>query len=90
MNMISIDDALAQGSTPATFFSIAKFNEAQGKMDVGQAARLMGRELARILGIDIGGRRNRDRGGRARPRNDNASGYGKPQNRRSDVRQRAA
>lgn len=72
--MLTADEAIAQGSTPATFFSIAKFNERMGNARVGQQARLLGREIARITGADIGGRR--------RPGNDNRAGMDNARRRR--------
>jgi hypothetical protein len=73
MNMLTAAEALAQGSTPSTFFSIARFNERLGDNATGQAARRVGRELARLLGMDLGGRRRqavnnnvRQRGGERR------------------------
>ncbi|MBZ9943488.1 hypothetical protein LB533_20590 [Mesorhizobium sp. BR1-1-13] len=57
INMLTAAEALAQGSTPSTFFSIARFNERMGNNEVGQAARRVARELAQLLGMDLGGRR---------------------------------
>jgi hypothetical protein len=67
MNMLTATEARAQGSTPSTFFSIARFNERLADkspdadrgslLATGQAARRVGRELARLLGMDLGGRR---------------------------------
>lgn len=75
VNIITAAEALAQGSTPSTFFSIARFNERLGDNATGQAARRVGRELAKLLGMDLGGRR--------RPAaNQNAKAYGKPRSER--------
>ncbi|TPM59015.1 hypothetical protein FJ959_09085 [Mesorhizobium sp. B2-2-4] len=67
MNMLTATEAMAQGSTPSTFFSIARFNErlADKSHDAdrskliatAQAARCVARELAGMLGMDVGGRR---------------------------------
>lgn len=74
-NIITAAEALAQGSTPSTLFSIAKFNERLGDNATGQAARRVGRELAGLLGIDLGGRR--------RPAaSTNGKAYGKPRSER--------
>lgn len=62
--MITAREAIAQGSTPSLFFSIAKFTKDQS---VASVARERGREMAGIIGMDIGGRRYRKR-----PANDNA------------------
>lgn len=55
--VITAAQAVAQGSTPATFFSIARFNERAGSHEIARRARLVGRELAGLLGMDLGGRR---------------------------------
>lgn len=77
--VVTATEALASGLQPSAFFSIARFNERNGNNDVGQRARQVGRELAGMLGIDLGGHRRR----RQRAANDNARSYGKP---RSDQR----
>lgn len=76
LNIITAAEAIAQGSTPSAFFSIARFNERLGDAATGQAARRVGRELAKLLGMDLGGRR--------RPAAANANGkqYGKPRSER--------
>jgi hypothetical protein len=80
INIITAAEALAQGSTPSTFFSIARFNERVGDNATGQVARRVGRELAKLLGMDLGGRR--------RPAAANANSkqyskqYGKPRSER--------
>lgn len=56
-NMLTAHEAAAQGSTPSVFFSIARFNERLGDTATGQAARRVARELAGLLGMDLGGRR---------------------------------
>ncbi|MBZ9659828.1 hypothetical protein LB523_12300 [Mesorhizobium sp. ESP-6-4] len=63
-NIITAAEALAQGSTPSAFFSIARFNERLGDNATGQATRRIGRELAGLMGMDLGGRRrhNNDNG----------------------------
>lgn len=61
-NLITAREALEQGSTPSLFFSIARFTQDAA---VRNAARERGRELARMIGMDLGGRR------RGRPANDN-------------------
>lgn len=60
--MITAREAIAQGSTPSLFFSIAKFTKDQS---VASVARERGREMAGIIGMDLGGRRNK------KPANDN-------------------
>ncbi|TIN83062.1 hypothetical protein [Mesorhizobium sp.] len=75
MNIITATEALAQGSTPSTFFSIARFNERLGDNATGQAARKVGRELARLLEMDLGGRRQA-------AANNNGKQYGKPRSER--------
>jgi hypothetical protein len=76
VNMLTATEALAQGSTPSTFFSIARFNERLGDNATGQAARRVGRELARLMGIDLGGRR------RTAVNNNRGTEYGKPRSER--------
>lgn len=76
INIITAAEALAQGSTPSTFFSIARFNERVGDNATGQAARRIGRELAKLLGMDLGGRR------RPAAANANSKQYGKPRSER--------
>lgn len=77
--VVTATQAAADGLMPSALFSVARFNERNGNHDVAQRARQAGRELAKMLGIDIGGRRRP----RSRPANDNARNYGKP---RSDQR----
>jgi hypothetical protein len=75
INIITAAEALSSGLSPSAFFSIARFNERIGDTATGQAARRVGRELARLLGMDLGGRR--------RPAdNQNAKAYGKPRSER--------
>jgi hypothetical protein len=74
--MLTAAEAAAQGSTPSTFFSIARFNERLGDNAAGQAARRVGRELARLMGIDLGGRR------RPAANNNRGAEYGKPRSER--------
>lgn len=76
--VVTATEALAQGSSPSAFFSIARFNERNGNNDVAQRARQVGRELAGMLGIDLGGRRRQ----RQRAANDNSRSYGKPRSER--------
>jgi hypothetical protein len=57
--MLTAEQAVEQGSTPSTFFSIARFNERAGSYEIARRARLVGRELAGLLGMDLGGRRRR-------------------------------
>lgn len=69
--IITAHEAAAQGSTPAMFYSIARFNERLGNIEIARRARLAGRELAGLLGMPIGGRRrgnhaNDNRGGKRR------------------------
>jgi hypothetical protein len=52
MNMISAQEAIDQGSTPAVFFSIAR--SAQDK-ELAREAWERGREIAGMLGMDLGG-----------------------------------
>ncbi len=76
--MLTAREAIAEGSTPAVFFSIAKFNAAIAlrehsdyHRDIARRAREVGREIARITGMDVGGRRWRaanDNRGRTRNR----------------------
>jgi hypothetical protein len=53
MHMITAREAAAQGSTPAMFFSLARFVSDE---DTKREARARGIELAAILGVDLGGR----------------------------------
>lgn len=78
--MVTAQEAVASGLAPSAFFSIARFNERNGNDDVGQRARQVGRELAGMLGIDLGGKRRQ----RQRPANDNSRGrfYSKPRSER--------
>ncbi|MER9697617.1 hypothetical protein [Mesorhizobium sp. M0146] len=78
--MVTAQEAVASGLAPSAFFSIARFNERNGNDDVAQRARQVGRELAGMLGIDLGGRRQTAR----RAANDNGRGrfYGKPRSER--------
>lgn len=70
--MITAHEAIAQGSTPSLFFSIARFTQDPA---VAAAAKGRGREMARLIGMDLGGRRNK------KPANDN---------RRQNKKRRAA
>lgn len=63
--IITAHEAIAQGSTPGTLFSIASWHERSGGIEIARRARLVGREMAQILGVEIGGRHRR-------PANDNA------------------
>lgn len=80
--IVTAEEAISQGLTPSAFFSIAKFNERIGNFAVGQKARLLGREIASIMGIDIGGRRRRASNDNRRS-NDKSERYGKTRNRRA-------
>lgn len=59
--VITAEEALAQGSEPSMFFSIARFTN---DGTVAGIARSRGRELAILMGMDLGGRRKK-------PTNDN-------------------
>jgi hypothetical protein len=63
--MLTATEALAQGASPSTFFSIARFNT-QNNPDVARRARRVAVELADLTGADVGGRRraNNDNGPR--------------------------
>ena len=54
--VISAAAAIAQGSTPAAMFSVAKFNERAGRVHEAREARTVAREMAREMGVAIGGR----------------------------------
>lgn len=56
VSILSADEALATGLYPSAFLSIAKIQESAGNFAAGQRARLVGRELAVLRGIDLGGR----------------------------------
>ena len=74
--IVTAQEAIDQGLQPAALFSIARFNERMGNIEIGRRARLVGRDMARIIGLPIGGQR--------RSSNDNvATEYGKPRNRRA-------
>lgn len=77
--VVTATEAAAAGLRPSALFSIARFNERNGNNDVAQRARQVGRELAGMLGIDLGGRRRQQR---QRPANDNRRTYGKPRSER--------
>ncbi len=72
--MVTAQEAAASGLAPSAFFSIARFNERNGNTDVAGRARQVGRELAKLLGIDLGGHRQAAR----RAANNNRRNYGKP------------
>ncbi|MBZ9973466.1 hypothetical protein LB517_27945 [Mesorhizobium sp. BR1-1-12] len=57
INIITATEALSSGLSLSAFFSIARFNERLGDNVTGQAARRVGRDLARLMGMDLGGRR---------------------------------
>lgn len=63
MNMITAHEAQAQGSGPSLFLSIAKVNP-----PLANEARRRARELADLLGLDMGGRLVK---GGGKPSNDN-------------------
>lgn len=80
--MLTAAEAIAEGATPSTFFSIARFNAAAAlrdnsdyNRDIAKRARVVALEIAQLLGMDIGGRR-------WRANNDNKRGYGKPRSKR--------
>lgn len=75
INMITAQEALAQGSGPDLFYSIARRNEDPG---IVRMARERAREMCDSLGIVRGKRRER-------AGNDNRRGkdYGAPRNRRA-------
>jgi hypothetical protein len=54
--VISAAAAIAQGSTPAVLFSVAKFNERAGRTHEAREARTVAREMAREMGVAVGGR----------------------------------
>lgn len=62
MNMITAHEAQAQGSGPSLFLSIAKVNP-----PLANEARRRARELADLLGLDMGGRLVKS----GKPNNDN-------------------
>lgn len=76
INIITAAEALSSGLSPSAFFSIARFNERLGDNATGQAARRVGRELARLMGMELGGRR------RPAAANANSKQYGKPRSER--------
>lgn len=87
MNMLTAHDAIAQGSSPAVFFSIARVNEDKGNREVAVAARLVAHEIARMTGVDVGGRRLRSTPSAksAKPRNDNRRERSKPRREWQDA-----
>ncbi|TGQ19294.1 hypothetical protein [Mesorhizobium sp. M00.F.Ca.ET.217.01.1.1] len=77
--VVTATEAAAAGLRPSALFSIARFNERSGNHDVAQRARQVGRELAKLVGLDLGGRRRQ----RLRAANDNRTrSYGKPRSER--------
>jgi hypothetical protein len=77
--VVTAHEAAAAGLRPSAFFSIAKLNETLGNVDVANRCRQVGRELAKLVGLDLGGRRRQQR---QRPANDNRRAYGKPRSER--------
>jgi 2,3-bisphosphoglycerate-independent phosphoglycerate mutase len=63
--VVTAAEALAQGLSPAALLSVATFNERAGNMAAAIAARAVGRDMARIVGMDLGGRRKRNNKRRA-------------------------
>jgi hypothetical protein len=57
VNMVTAHEALADGLCPSDMFRVARMNEKFGKPEVAEQARRVARELARLLGLDLGGRR---------------------------------
>lgn len=85
-NMVTADDAEAQGLEAAALLSIARWHDAAAEYGdnprysraVAQAARQVGIELARRAGIDVGGH--------PRPRPTNVGRKANNDNRRGDNR----
>lgn len=75
ITMITADEAIAQGSGPDLFYSIARRNEDPA---IVRLARERARELSDILGIVRGNRRERAGNGNRRGKD-----YGAPRNRRA-------
>jgi hypothetical protein len=65
MNMISAQEALAQGSTPSLFFSVASANRDK---EIVRVAKARAAELAGMLGMDLGGWRPRSDVKQPKPR----------------------
>lgn len=59
--VVSAAEALSQGLSPAALLSVATFNARCGKHAEAGAARAVGREMARMVGMDLGGRRPRNK-----------------------------
>jgi hypothetical protein len=59
-SMVTAHEALADGLCPSDMFRVARVNERYGKHEEAAAARRVGRELARLLGLDVGGRRRKN------------------------------
>lgn len=98
-NMVTADDAEAQGLEAAAFLSIARWHDRAAKNGdnprlsraVAQSAREVGLDLARRAGIDVGGRpRPRPSNPGCRANNDNRGHDGRGHEGRRFAKRRAA
>lgn len=65
MNILTAEEALADGLTPAGMLSIARFHMRMDNPAIASRCRRVGLDMARIAGQELGGNRRR-------PANDNA------------------